>query len=93
MYITKAEKETGLLLSNAQKEATKQGHLSGKEALKNLGSVYLHNRDVGAREVVYRLTNMHLKACSRKVVFVLTGSNIVKMNLPAEGFEAEGVFP
>ncbi|XP_030019133.1 uncharacterized protein LOC115439438 [Sphaeramia orbicularis] len=81
-YITKAEREIGLLLSNAQKEASKQGNLSARDAMKKLGSVYLHNRDVCAQEAVYRLTNMHLKECSRKVVFVPTGNNIVKMSLP-----------
>lgn len=35
-----------------------------------------------AQESVYRLTNMHLKECSRKVVFVSTGDNVVKMSLP-----------
>ncbi len=67
-YISKSEREIGLLLSNAQREARKEGNVSAKEALKNLGSVYLHNRDVCAQESVYRLTNMHLKECSRKVV-------------------------
>ncbi|XP_029933198.1 uncharacterized protein LOC115377526 [Myripristis murdjan] len=81
-YITKAEREIGLLLSNAQKEAKKQGNLSAKEALRKLGSVYLHNRDVCAQEAVYRLMNMHLRECSRKVVFVPTGSRIVRMSLP-----------
>uniref|UniRef100_A0A672F4L9 ATP-dependent DNA helicase n=2 Tax=Salarias fasciatus TaxID=181472 RepID=A0A672F4L9_SALFA len=81
-YITKAEREIGLLLNNAQKEANKEGNLSAREALKKLGSVYLHNRDVCAQEAVYRLTNMHLKECSRKVVFVPTGNNIVRMSLP-----------
>uniref|UniRef100_A0A667ZG45 ATP-dependent DNA helicase n=1 Tax=Myripristis murdjan TaxID=586833 RepID=A0A667ZG45_9TELE len=81
-YITKAEREIGLLLTNAQKEAKTQGNLSAKEALRKLGSVYLHNRDVCAQEAVYRLTNMHLKECSRKVVFVPTGSRIVRMSLP-----------
>nr|XP_057908359.1 uncharacterized protein LOC131104820 [Doryrhamphus excisus] len=81
-YISKAEREIGLLLSNAQKEASKQANVSAKEALKSLGSVYLHNRDVCAQEAVYRLTNMHLKECSRKVVFVPTGDNVVKMSLP-----------
>ncbi|XP_029954136.1 uncharacterized protein LOC115393324 isoform X3 [Salarias fasciatus] len=81
-YITKAEREIGLLLNNAQKEASKEGNLSAREALKKLGSVYLHNRDVCAQEAVYRLTNMHLKECSRKVVFVPTGDNIVRMSLP-----------
>ncbi|XP_016118254.1 uncharacterized protein [Sinocyclocheilus grahami] len=81
-YISKSEREIGLLLSNAQREARKEGNVSAKEALKNLGSVYLHNRDVCAQESVYRLTNMHLKECSRKVVFVPTGDNIIKMSLP-----------
>ncbi|XP_057716041.1 uncharacterized protein LOC130931338 [Corythoichthys intestinalis] len=81
-YISKAEREMGLLLGNAQREAA-GGNVSAKEALKNLGSVYLHNRDVCAQEAVYRLTpNLHLKECSRKVVFVPTGENVVKMSLP-----------
>ncbi|XP_057683515.1 uncharacterized protein LOC130910330 [Corythoichthys intestinalis] len=81
-YISKAEREIGLLLGNAQREAA-GGNVSAKEALKNLGSVYLHNRDVCAQEAVYRLTpNLHLKECSRKVVFVPTGDNVVKMSLP-----------
>nr|XP_043868972.1 uncharacterized protein LOC122758736 [Solea senegalensis] len=81
-YISKAEKEMGLLLSNAQREAAKEGNVSAKEALKKLGGVYLHNRDVCAQEAVYRLTNMHLKECSRKVMFVPTGENVVKLSLP-----------
>ncbi len=81
-YISKAEREMGLLLANAHREASKEGNVSAKEALKKLGSVYLHNRDVCAQEAVYRVTNLHLKECSRKVVFVPTGDNVVKMSLP-----------
>ncbi|XP_034537729.1 uncharacterized protein LOC117811513 isoform X2 [Notolabrus celidotus] len=82
-YISKAEREIGLLLGNAQREAAKDKNLSAKDALKNLGSVYLHNRDVSSQEAVYRLVpSMHLKECSRKVVFVPTGENVVKMSLP-----------
>ena len=46
--------------------------------------MYLHNRDVSAQEAVYRLSGsgMHLKECSRKVEFVPTGDNIVRMSLP-----------
>ncbi|XP_035506699.2 uncharacterized protein LOC118320024 [Scophthalmus maximus] len=81
-YISKSEREMGLLLGNAKREAAKEGNVSAKEALKSLGSVYLHNRDVCAQEAVYRLSNMHLKECSRAVVFIPTGDNIVKMSLP-----------
>ncbi|XP_055088458.1 uncharacterized protein LOC117393626, partial [Periophthalmus magnuspinnatus] len=80
-YISKAERDMGLLLSNAQKEASK-GNVSAKEAFKKLGSVYLHNRDVSAQEAVYRVTSMHLKEFSRKVTFVPTGDNIVRMSKP-----------
>lgn len=31
---------------------------------------------------LFILTNLHLKECSRKVVFVPTGDNVVKMSLP-----------
>lgn len=81
-YISKAEKEMGLLLGNAHREAQKEANVNAREALKSLGSVYLHNRDVCAQEAVYRLTNMHLKECSRKVVFIPTGDSFVKMSLP-----------
>ena len=53
----------GLLLGNAHREASKDGNVSEKEAMKKLGSVYLHNRDVCVQEAVCRLTNM--KSCVR----------------------------
>ncbi len=80
-YISKAEREMGLLLSNAQKEAQKQGNMDAKHALRKLGSVFLHNREVSAQESIYRLTNMKLKEGSRKVVFIPT-VNTIKMSLP-----------
>lgn len=52
-YISKAEREMGLLLRNTLKEA-KKGNLSAQEAMKKMGSVYLHNREVSAQEAVYR---------------------------------------
>ncbi|CAJ1060221.1 uncharacterized protein LOC121898666 isoform X1 [Xyrichtys novacula] len=81
-YISKAERQMGLMLANAQREASKEDNLSAKQALNRLGSVYLHNRDVGAQEAVYKLSNMHLKECSRKVVFVPTGDNVVRISKP-----------
>ncbi|XP_041863244.1 uncharacterized protein LOC121653673 isoform X1 [Melanotaenia boesemani] len=81
-YISKSEKEVGLLLSKAHKEATKDDNVSAKEALKQIGSVYLNSRDVSAQEAVYRLTGMHLKENSRKVEFIPTGDKIVKMSKP-----------
>lgn len=68
------------MLGNVRREAAKDGNTSAKDALKNLGSVYLHNRDVCG--LFYRLTNMNLEECSRKVVFVPVGDNVVEMSLP-----------
>ena len=47
-YISKAEKEMGLLLGNAQREVAEEGNSSAKDASKNVGTVYLHSRDVSA---------------------------------------------
>ncbi|XP_076872152.1 uncharacterized protein LOC143522233 [Brachyhypopomus gauderio] len=80
-YISKAEREMGLLLSHAQKEAAQQGNLDAKQALRKLGSVFLHNREVSAQESVYRLSNMKLKEASRKVQFVPT-CDAIRMSLP-----------
>jgi len=56
--------------------------MDAKQALRKLGSVFLHNREVSAQESVYRLTNMKLKQGSRKVVFIPTGTNQIRMSLP-----------
>lgn len=76
----------GLLLANAQKEARK-GNLEAKAALKQVGTVFLHNREVSAQEAVYLLTGMHLKESSRKLVFIPTGENIVRMSRPISTIE------
>lgn len=81
-YISKAEREMGLLLERTQKEARNQENHDARQALKELGTVYLHNREVCAQEAVYRLTGMPLKICSRKVRFIPTGENPVKMSKP-----------
>ena len=45
-YISKAERDMGLLLKHAQNEVTTKGNLDAKQALNKLGSVFLHNREV-----------------------------------------------
>jgi len=81
--ITKAEREMELLLNNAQKEAV-NGNEDAKEAMKKLGGVHPHNREVGAQEAVCRVCIPRLKESSRKVQFVPTGDNILKMSPPLQ---------
>ncbi|XP_076120789.1 uncharacterized protein LOC143101377 [Alosa pseudoharengus] len=87
-YITKAEQEMGLLLQHAQNEAM-NGNLNAKAAFKQLGTVYLHNREVSAQEAVYRLTRMHLKECSRDVQFIPVGESPVRMSFPLHVLKAK----
>ncbi|XP_061193261.1 uncharacterized protein LOC133201474 [Saccostrea echinata] len=80
-YISKAEAEVGELIANAQKEA-REGNKDAASAMKHISQVYIQNREVSAQEAVYRVCSMHLKECSREVVFIPTGSNAIKMSLP-----------
>ncbi|XP_033832459.1 uncharacterized protein LOC117379863 [Periophthalmus magnuspinnatus] len=89
-YMSKSEREMGLLLKQTHQEATKQGNADAKEAMKKIGQAYLHNRDVSAQEAVYRITQMHLKECSRKVVFIPTGDTIFKLTKPLNELKKSG---
>lgn len=80
-YISKSEHEIGQLLDVAQKEAF-NGNLDTKEALKQIGSIYLHSREVSAQEPVYRLTGMHLTDSSHNVIFIPIGEYPMKTSKP-----------
>lgn len=51
-YISKAEREIGILLQQTKNEAF-QGNLNAQEAMKKVGTAYLHHREVSAQEAVY----------------------------------------
>ena len=68
-YVMKAEKGMSEILKTAVKEFERD---SVRVQLRKLGSVFLHNREVSAQEAVYRALSMHLRKCSRSVVFVHT---------------------
>ena len=68
-YITKAEHELGDLLKRVQKEL-QEGNLDPYQQLRQLGNVFVQNRDISLMECVYRVTSMPLKRTSRQVVFL-----------------------
>ncbi|XP_071150816.1 uncharacterized protein [Mytilus edulis] len=80
-YISKAEREMGIVLENASKEAA-AGNCGAQQAMKKIGGAYFRQREVSAQEAVYRVCGLHLKESSRKVQFVPVGENQVKMSLP-----------
>ncbi len=79
--MSKAEREMGQLLKHAQSEA-EEGNEDAKQSMKQIGSVYLQNREVSAQEAVYRCCSLRLQECSRKVEFIPLGENPVRMSLP-----------
>ncbi|XP_061175632.1 uncharacterized protein LOC133184560 [Saccostrea echinata] len=80
-YISKAERELGLLLQQTKNEAV-EGNLNAQEAMKKVGTAYLHHREISAQEAVYRVIGLRLKECSRKVEFVPVGDNPCRMSIP-----------
>ena len=87
-YISKSEKEMGMLLAQTQAEM-KDGNEDAKECLKKLGHVYMQNREVCAQESVYRVCSLTLKECSRKVEFIPVGPNPVRMSLPLKVIQSK----
>ncbi|XP_071948934.1 uncharacterized protein [Antedon mediterranea] len=80
-YMSKAEREMGLLLSSAESEM-KDGNEDARQSLRKLGNVYMQNREVSAQESVFRVCSLRLKEGSRKVEFIPVGPNPIRMSLP-----------
>ncbi|XP_052690977.1 uncharacterized protein LOC128168860 [Crassostrea angulata] len=80
-YISKSEREMGMLLKQTKIEAT-EGNLSAKQTIKKIGSAYLNHREVSAQEAVYRVCNLKMKECSRKVMFIPVGENPTRLSKP-----------
>nr|XP_022310999.1 uncharacterized protein LOC111116305 [Crassostrea virginica] len=80
-YISKSEREMGMLLRQTKIEA-EEGNESARSTLKKIGSAYLNHREVGAQEAVYRVCNLKMKECSRKVVFIPVGENTTRLTKP-----------
>ncbi|XP_078320120.1 uncharacterized protein LOC144621199 [Crassostrea virginica] len=80
-YISKSEREMGMLLKQTKIEA-EEGNASARSTLKKIGSAYLNHREVGAQEAVYRVCNLKMKECSRKVVFIPVGESTTRLTKP-----------
>ncbi|XP_062609123.1 uncharacterized protein LOC134270887 [Saccostrea cucullata] len=80
-YISKSEREMGMLLKQTKNEA-EEGNLSARQTMKKIGSAYLHHREVSAQEAVYRVCNLKMKECSRKVTFIPVGENPTRLSKP-----------
>ena len=80
-YISKAEREMGMLLRQTKLEA-EEGNMNARQTMKAIGSAYLHNREVDVQEAVYRVCGLHMKECSRKVQFIPVGENPTRLTKP-----------
>jgi hypothetical protein len=86
-YITKAEREMGDLLRNAQREAA-EGNNDAVQQLRKLGSVYLQNREVSVMGAIYLICSMPLRKSTRKVIFLQTGLDGQRISLPLRQLQA-----
>ncbi|XP_078579125.1 uncharacterized protein LOC144863641 isoform X1 [Branchiostoma floridae x Branchiostoma japonicum] len=80
-YISKAEREMGKLLKEAQKEA-REGNEDVVTEMRKVGNAYLHHREVSAQEAVYRVCSLKLKECSRAVTFIPTDEQANRLSKP-----------
>lgn len=80
-YISKAEREMGILLKQTKIEAA-EGNMDAKQTMRKIGSAYLHHREVSAQEAVYRICNLRMRECSRKVIFIPIGENPTRLSKP-----------
>ncbi|VDI56034.1 Hypothetical predicted protein [Mytilus galloprovincialis] len=87
-YISKAERELGLLLLQTKNEA-EEGNLNAQQTLKKIGTSYLHHREISAQEAVFRVTGLRLRECSRKVEFIPVGENPCRMSIPLKDLEKQ----
>ncbi|XP_063405704.1 uncharacterized protein LOC134689670 [Mytilus trossulus] len=87
-YISKSERELGLLLQQTKNEA-EEGNLNAQQTMKKIGTSYLHHREVSAQEAVFRVTGLRLRECSRKVEFIPVGENPCRMSIPLKDLEKQ----
>ncbi|KAK3101585.1 hypothetical protein FSP39_004665 [Pinctada imbricata] len=80
-YISKAEREMGMILKQTKIES-EEGNLNAHQTMKAIGSAYLHHREVGVQEAVYRVCGLKMKESSRKVVFIPVGENPTRLSKP-----------
>ena len=82
-YITKAEKELGQLIKQAQEEA-RSGNVEAITELRKIGQAYLTHREISVMEAVYRALGLHLKQCSREVVWIPSDPDATRITLPIQ---------
>ncbi|XP_071172145.1 uncharacterized protein [Mytilus edulis] len=87
-YISKSERELGLLLQQTKNEA-EEGNLNAQQTMKQIGTSYLHHREVSAQEAVFRVTGLRLRECSRKVEYIPVGENPCRMSIPLKDLEKQ----
>ena len=68
-YISKTERELGDLLKQVQTEMH-QTDLQPLQQLRQLGNVFISNREVSVMEAIYRITGMRLKHSSRQTIYL-----------------------
>ena len=98
-YIAKSENELGVVLKQAREEMIKEGmNVNEARCMRSLAHKYFTHREVSVQEAVVRLSGYKLKQFSRKVIFIPTNEQDVRMSKPLvqimnnEGDERSGIW-
>ncbi|CAG2207960.1 unnamed protein product [Mytilus edulis] len=81
IYISKAEREKGVVLENTRKEALEGKVCDAQNAMKKIRGAYFRQREVSAQKATYRACGLHLRESQRKAQFLPVDDNQVKMSL------------
>ncbi|CAJ1069182.1 uncharacterized protein LOC115579693 [Xyrichtys novacula] len=80
-YISKAEHGLSEYLKTVIQNS-RQEDVNESDEMKQIMQAYSKKREVSAQECVARACSLHMKQCSRSVVFVQTDDNALKMSYP-----------
>ncbi|XP_028428571.1 uncharacterized protein LOC114552071 isoform X2 [Perca flavescens] len=81
-YISKAEHSLSEYLKTVIQNA-RHDNVNESDEMKQVMQAYSKKREISAQECVARVCGLHMKKCTRSVVFLQTDDNALKMSYPA----------
>ncbi|XP_074542437.1 uncharacterized protein LOC141802702 isoform X2 [Halichoeres trimaculatus] len=85
-YISKAEHGLSEYLKTVLQNSS-QENVNESDEMKQIMQAYSKKREVSAQECVARACGLHMKQCTRSVVFVQTDENALRMSYPMSFLE------
>ena len=85
-YISKAEHGLSEYLKTVTQNA-RHDNVNESDETKQVMQAYSKNREISAQACVARVCGLHMKKCTRSVIFVQTDNDVLKMSYPCSFLE------